>query len=188
MNGYSTKVFEMQDKPGGVCVSWKCKCYTFDYAVHNVFGITPNSVNNHMWQELGALKSLNAHSFKEFVQVEDTIRQSPHGVQRTYDKLEHAFGRSLYLQTRNSSTNSSRLPETIRRNTTLFASDVRRCWSQAKDAYRLMRSLMKYSTISLKEYAEQFTDPFLRKAFATIQYDIPEVPVTVIALIFIWLP
>ena len=71
MNGYKTKIFEMQEKPGGVCVSWKRKGYTFDYAVHNLFGVTPNSVNNHMWQELGALKGLKTYSFKEFVQVED---------------------------------------------------------------------------------------------------------------------
>jgi phytoene dehydrogenase-like protein len=61
----------MQEKPGGVCVSWKRKGYTFDYAVHNVFGVTPNSVNNNIWLELGALRGLKAYSFKEFVQVED---------------------------------------------------------------------------------------------------------------------
>ena len=71
MNGYATKIFEMQEKPGGVCVSWKRKGYVFDYAVHNVFGVTPNSVNNHMWQELGALHGLSAYSFSEFTQVED---------------------------------------------------------------------------------------------------------------------
>ena len=48
----------------------------------------------------------------------------------------------------------------------------------------LMGALMKYSKITLKDYAEKFSDPFLRKAFATIQYDIPEVPV-VITLIFL---
>jgi phytoene dehydrogenase-like protein len=31
MNGYKTKIFEMQEKPGGVCVSWKRNGYTFDY-------------------------------------------------------------------------------------------------------------------------------------------------------------
>jgi phytoene dehydrogenase-like protein len=30
MNGYATKIFEMQEKPGGVCVSWKRKGYIFD--------------------------------------------------------------------------------------------------------------------------------------------------------------
>ena len=48
----------------------------------------------------------------------------------------------------------------------------------------LLGALMKYSKITLKDYAEKFSDPFLRKAFATIQYDIPEVPV-VITLIFL---
>ena len=48
----------------------------------------------------------------------------------------------------------------------------------------LLGSLMKYSKITLKDYAKKFSDPFLRKAFATIQYDIPEVPV-VITLIFL---
>ena len=71
MNCYKTKIFEMQEKPGGVCVSWKRKVYTFDFAVHNLFGVTPNSVNNNMWLELGALQGLKAYSFKEFVQVED---------------------------------------------------------------------------------------------------------------------
>ena len=72
MNGYKTEIFERLEKPGGVCVSWKRKGYTFDYAVHNVFGVTPNSVNNNMWRELGALKGLKSYSFKEFVQIEDT--------------------------------------------------------------------------------------------------------------------
>jgi phytoene dehydrogenase-like protein len=43
---------------------------------------------------------------------------------------------------------------------------------------------MKYSKVTLKDYGQQFTDPFLRKAFPTIQYDILEVPVLV-ALIFL---
>ena len=43
----------------------------------------------------------------------------------------------------------------------------------------LMGLLMKYSKIPLKDYADRFTDPFLKKAFSTIQYDIAEVPVFV---------
>ena len=43
----------------------------------------------------------------------------------------------------------------------------------------LMGLLMKYSKIPLKDYADRFTDPFLKKAFSTIQYDIADVPVFV---------
>jgi phytoene dehydrogenase-like protein len=74
MNGYKTEIFEMQNKPGGVCVSWKRNGYSFDYAVHNVFGISTKptgTLYNRLWQELGALKGTGAYAFEEFVQVED---------------------------------------------------------------------------------------------------------------------
>ena len=48
----------------------------------------------------------------------------------------------------------------------------------------LLGSLMKFGKISLKEYSERFSDPFLRKAFSTIQYDIEEVPV-IVPIIFL---
>jgi phytoene dehydrogenase-like protein len=75
MNGYKTRILEMQNKPGGVCVSWKRKDYTFDYAVHNVFGVSNKpikSMYNQMWQELGALKGTGVLGFEEFVQIEDS--------------------------------------------------------------------------------------------------------------------
>jgi phytoene dehydrogenase-like protein len=43
---------------------------------------------------------------------------------------------------------------------------------------------MKYSKIPLKDYAQKFSDPFLRKTFSTIQYDIDEVPV-IVPIIFL---
>ena len=60
MNGYKTQIFEMSNKPGGVCVSWKRKDYNFDYAVHNVFGISKKptgTIYNRLWDELGATKA-----------------------------------------------------------------------------------------------------------------------------------
>ena len=29
-SGYKTTIFELHDKPGGLCTSWKRKGYTFD--------------------------------------------------------------------------------------------------------------------------------------------------------------
>jgi phytoene dehydrogenase-like protein len=180
MNGYNTKIFEMQEKPGGVCVSWLRKGYLFDYAVHNVFGVTPNSVNNHMWQELGALHELQVHAFEEFTQVEDTdgktftvfadlkkleahmkkLAPADHKVIEEFVKAVHKFsGYDLFAaMSGGAATKLKMLP--------------------------LMSALMKYSKMTLRDFADKFTNPFMRKAFATIQYDIPEVP-TVIALIFL---
>jgi phytoene dehydrogenase-like protein len=180
MNGYETKIFEMQDKPGGVCVSWKRKGYTFDYAVHNLFGVTPNSVNNHLWQELGALQGLEAHSFEEFVQIED-----PSGkvftVYTNLDKLERHMKELA-------PSDEKLITEYIKAARRFSGYDLFAALSGGLGTklkmLPLLGALMKYSKITLQDYSQRFTDPFLRKAFATIQYDIPEVPV-VITLIFL---
>lgn len=180
MNGYETRIFETQEKPGGVCVSWKRKGYSFDYAVHNVFGVTPNSVNNSLWQELGALHGLQAHSFKEFTQIENTDGKK-FTVFTDLEKLE--------THMKDLAPNDHKLIEEFVNAVhkfsgyDLFAAMSGGATTKLK-MLPLMRTLMKYSKITLKDYADKFTDPFMKKAFATIQYDIPEAPV-VIALIFL---
>ena len=180
MNGYKTKIYEMQTKPGGVCVSWQRQGYTFDYAIHNLFGTAAHSVNNHLWQELGALKGLQTYSFKEFVQVEDvdgkvfTVHTDLDALQKHLDEL---------------SPKDKELTEefikAVRRFSgyDLFAALTGGATAKLK-MLPLMGSLTKYSKITIKQYSDQFSDPFLRKAFATIQYDIPEVP-TLIPIIFL---
>ena len=180
INGYKTKIFEMQEKPGGVCVSWKRKGYTFDYAVHNVFGITPNSVNNNMWQELGALRGLKTFSFKEFVQVEDpsgkvfTVHTNLNELKKHMEKIapqDKKLIREFIKQAHRFSGYD------------LFSALSGGIGTKLK-MIPLLGALIKYSKITLKDYAEKFIDPFLRKAFATMQYDIPEIPV-VVSLIFL---
>ena len=51
-NEYTTRILEMQEKPGGVFVYWKRKGYIFDCEVHKDFGTTPNTVNNQMHAQL----------------------------------------------------------------------------------------------------------------------------------------
>jgi phytoene dehydrogenase-like protein len=54
MNGYETRIFEMHDKPGGLCTAWKRKGYTFDGCIEWLIGTTPGSAVNRIWHELGA--------------------------------------------------------------------------------------------------------------------------------------
>jgi phytoene dehydrogenase-like protein len=170
----------MQEKPGGVCVSWKRKGYTFDYAVHNVFGVTPNSVNNNIWLELGALRGLKAYSFKEFVQVED-----PSGkVFTVHTNLDELKKHMEELAPQDTKLIGEYIKQAYRfSGYDLFSALSGGIGTKLK-MIPLLGALMKYSTITLKDYAEKFSDPFLRKAFATIQYNIPEVPV-IVTLIFL---
>jgi phytoene dehydrogenase-like protein len=183
MNGYKTQIFEMQNKPGGVCVSWQRKGYSFDYAVHNVFGISTKptgSLYNKIWEELKALEGTSAFAFKEFVQVEDsngkvfTVYSDVQKLEKHLKDLSPADEKLI-----------DEFTKTIRKfsGKDVFAA----MFGGAVTKLRMMpliRSLIKYSKIDLKEYAERFSDPFLRKAFSTIQYDLHGIPV-IVPIIFL---
>ena len=53
MNGYKTQIFEMHDKPGGLCTSWKRKGYTIDGCIHWLVGSAPETVMHDYWEETG---------------------------------------------------------------------------------------------------------------------------------------
>jgi len=38
MNSYKTRIFEMHDKPGGLCTSWTRNGYTFDGCIEWLLG------------------------------------------------------------------------------------------------------------------------------------------------------
>jgi len=183
MNGYKAQIFEMQNKPGGVCVSWKRNGYSFDYAVHNVFGFSPRptgTLYNKIWQELGALKGANAYAFNEFVQVED-VNGKAFTVYSDIEKLEKHMKELSPADTRL----IEEFTKAIRKfsGQDIFGAMLGGLGAKLK-ILPLMSSLMKYGKINLKEYAQKFTDPFLKKAFSTIQYDIEEVP-TIVPIIFL---
>ena len=179
MNGYKTKIFERQDKPGGVCVSWKRKGYTFDYAIHNLFGITPDSLNNNLWRELGALRGLETYSFREFVQVENSDGK----VFTAYTNLDE-LQKHMEELAPNDQKKISEFVKACRRFSgyDLFAAMSGGLGTKIR-MLPLLGSLMKYSKITVEDYSKGFSDPFLQKAFSTIQYDLPEVPV-IIPMIF----
>ncbi len=53
-NGFDTEIFEMHDKPGGLCAAWSRKGYTFDGCIHWLMGSGKSSNLHHIWKELGA--------------------------------------------------------------------------------------------------------------------------------------
>jgi phytoene dehydrogenase-like protein len=177
MNGYGTQIFEMQNKPGGVCVSWKRGDCNFDYAVHNVFGVSTKptgSLYNRLWQELGALKDTGVFGFKEFVQVEADGR-----VFTVYSDPEKLEKHLVELSPQDAKV-AKEFTDAIRkfRGHDVFSAMFGGAAAKLK-VLPLMGALMKYTKIQLSDYAQKFSDPFLKKAFPTIQYDIQGVPVFV---------
>lgn len=70
MNGYRTQIFEMHDKPGGLCTAWKRQGYTIDGCIHWLAGSSPNSSMYYMWRETGILPGRQIVDLEEYARFE----------------------------------------------------------------------------------------------------------------------
>jgi phytoene dehydrogenase-like protein len=53
-NGFDTEIFEIHDKPGGLCAAWTRGGYRFDGCIHWLMGSGTSSNLHRIWEELGA--------------------------------------------------------------------------------------------------------------------------------------
>ena len=172
INGYETQIFEIHTKAGGQCTSWKRKGYTFDPCIHHFFGCKPGSSVNQMWHELGALPrelvnikectavaSLNGKMFIDYYDLEK--------LNETLLKLSPADSKAI-----------KRYIGAIK----IFANDK---VADAIDSGSLRKmipiflwrpSILKWMRTNMRSYAEQFSDPFLRRAFVELIYSNPDAP------------
>jgi len=172
MNGYETQIFEMHTKPGGQCTSWKRKGYTFDPCIHHFFGCRSGSAVNQMWNELGALP-------RELVDIKEcTAVASADGkifidyydlgkLKEILLKLSPADAKAIeqYIKAIKAFSNS-RVDDAI--NSGSF-------WKMIT-IFPWMLSNGKWMKMNMRTYAERFSDPFLRKAFAQLIYSNPDGP------------
>ena len=172
MNGYRTHIFELHDKPGGLCTAWKRKGYTFDGCIHHLAGSGPNSGIHHIWQELGAVQGREMIYRDTLVQVEGpdgevfTVYTDPDRLERHMKELAPADGSAIeeYVRGVRRFTGLELLALPALKPLGILA------------ALPFLPSLIKWSQVTLGEFATRFTDPFLRRAFPWIQYDLPDIP------------
>ena len=75
MNGYDTQIFELHDRPGGLCTAWERKGYTFDGCIHYLFGSGRGQPYNQVWQELGAVQGRPMIDHEKFMEIVDPAGQ-----------------------------------------------------------------------------------------------------------------
>jgi phytoene dehydrogenase-like protein len=189
MNGYDTQIFELHDKPGGLCTAWKRKGYTFDGCIHWLVGSGPGSSFNRIWQELGAVQR------REMVD---------HDV---FTRFEGADGKAFILYTN--------IDQLERHMLELAPADERLIREMCKDLRRMARAaeswgspdespgplkrlsgllkmvpfglaVRRYARISVQDYSARFSDPFLREAFAGM-FDFPDFPTSAVLLTLSWM-
>lgn len=185
MNGYRTNIFELHDKPGGLCTSWKRGGYTFDACIHWLVGSRPDSGFNRVWRELGALPGPRIVDNEEFTRVEGEDGRTLI-VYTDVDRLERHM--------KDLSPRDSRVIEE-------FTGAIRRfsgfempvetpgglgLLKLLPGMMRVMGPMRRLSRVSTREFSEKFSDPFLREAFRDI-LELPDFPTIVLVATLAWM-
>lgn len=169
MNGYRTRILEMHGEPGGLCTAWSRNGYTFDGCIHNLAGTSPQSPFHRMWKELGVVPAIRMRAYPELVSVERrggeplTVFADPERLRQHMRQLSPADGAVI-----------DQLVEGIYRfrSFDMLAFAMTSPWERIK-ALTAAPLLVKYGRVTLDQFAQRFSNPFLRRAFPTILYDWP---------------
>jgi phytoene dehydrogenase-like protein len=172
LNGYETRIFEMDLKPGGQCASWTRKGHTFDACIHHFFGCKDGTEVNRMWTELGALP-------REVVDLDAcTAVASPDGTLFVdYYDIEKLRETLLRL-----SPADKKMIERYIRAIEAFADDKVEDAINSGSVWKMLLvfltrpAILKWIRMDMNRFALQFSDPFLKKAFAQLIYSNPEAP------------
>jgi phytoene dehydrogenase-like protein len=188
MNGYDTQIFEAHNLPGGVCTSWMKEGYTIDNCIHWLVGSSPSDRFYHLWNELVDMKSMKFVDTEEWMRVEtpdgqcmrvftdidrleqEMLEKSPadEGLIRSFISATRRFGR-FHLPV-------DKAPETygpVDRLKMIFG------------LLPFMRQLKKWSSMSIQQYADQCSNPLLKRTFESMF--IPETNVLFPILAIVWM-
>ena len=189
MNGYDTEIFELHDKPGGVCTSWKRKGYTFDGCIHWLVGTKDGSSFNTIWRELGALPGPRIVNHEEFMRIEDDTGKALI-IYNDVDRLERHLNE---LSAVDSAANRE-FCDNIRKlkgiRTPLGApSNARERIEFLKMVpclLRLVAFYFKNRKVTMDQFSRRFSDPFLRAAWGRLSEE-PDFPMMWILMNLAWI-
>lgn len=173
MNGYEATIFEMHDKPGGMCTAWQRKGYTIDGCMHNLVGTGAASKVRRIWNELGAFRDCPIIDFEEFVRIENEQGNS-FTFYSNIDRLEKHLQELAPYDTEVIEEYCQAARRFAKLDMLALAAGN---WWELIRMLPYLSLLKKWMTISLKDFSKRFKDPFLQQAFPFIQYGIPEIPV-----------
>ena len=179
INGYKTQIFELHDKPGGLCTAWKRSGrsssggYTFDGCIEWLVGSKDGSSMNAIWRELGATQGRPMVDHDEYMRFEGldgrtlVLYANAERTRQHLKELAPADARQI-----------DRLCNAIRRLAAMgevMGGDPGfwgRIWAGLR-MVALAPTMIKYSKLSVKELTARFSDPFLRECLLAI-FGIPE--------------
>lgn len=172
MNGFDTHIYEMHNRAGGQCASWRRGGYTFDVCLHHLMGCSPSSKISKIWSEMGAL------SVERVYPGECVSVASPDGRVFTdyydLDKLEKHLC-ELSPQDTDVIREYTSAVRYLSRRDVMGAMVMEGVPGIIKNIPAFLKNLKWFKT-SMADFAGRFSDPFLRKAFPLLVYSSPSIP------------
>ncbi len=190
MNGYEAEVFELHDKPGGLCTTWKRKGYTVDGCLHWLVGSGPAARGLHdCWRELGVLDGRQWIDHEVYMEV----RAKSGKVFKLYTDLDRLEAHMITLAPADKKTiaefiglcrklAATDLPPLKAKELRTFIDKI----TGLKAIMPMAAPFMKYGKVSVRKFAKKFSDPFLREAFA-VPFDLPDFPLIAYAFTLAWM-
>jgi phytoene dehydrogenase-like protein len=179
MNGYDVEIFEKHVFPGGMCTSWKRKDYTFDYCIHNLSGTSPDSDLRKMWEELGALEDTGIIDQDVFVRVEDPADN----YLDWFTDLDRLEGHLKSIAPEDSRAIDDLIGAARKFiGADFFSMQLGGFWRTFK-LFTKLPAVNRWSRIKMGEFSQRFQNPFLRRAFCHVMYDIPGDEVPMLAML-----
>jgi phytoene dehydrogenase-like protein len=173
LNGYQSRIYEMHNLPGGLMTGWKRKGYTIDGCIHWLVGSNPSSSFYEAWQEIGLAQNMKIFNPEIFARVENEDGR----VLLFYadpDRLE----KHLLELSPVDETAIKRLCADIRLFSTFeppsMVGGLRGFFKMLSRLPKLGLGMLRVNALSKQsatEWARQFQDPFLRKAFAELWFE-----------------
>jgi phytoene dehydrogenase-like protein len=181
MNGYATRIFEKESRPGGVCTSWQRGEYTFDGCLQWLVGTRQDSPTHHIWQELGALGDRPVVNHDEFMCIEARDGRTLH----VYSDANR-FEQELRALSPSDADAAHALCEAVRRIAALDHTFDRGDWpSLVADVTAAIPRVARWVPSTWQELAARFTDRFLRDALRSL-FDLPEFPALLGIMVLAW--
>ncbi len=197
MNGYQATIYEMHDKPGGLCTSWHREGYTIDGCLHWLNGSGPEAGGLYdIWRELGSVQGRKMICHEEFMRI-----RSPEGKTLiVYTDIDRFEKHLLALSPQDERlikkfTKALRIIAEVSTKASAFEPPMGKPWQHIRfrDIPILMKqsraglTILKWSRTSMHDFAARFKDPFLREAFPKTFYD-TEQDMSMAAFIFCLAP
>lgn len=170
-SGFDTEIYEMHTIPGGECTGWDRKGYHFDGCIHWLIGTKEGTSLNKMWRETGALgDSVNIINHDVFCVYEEGEKSVKFYTDT--DKLEKHFLeiapedkkqiKKLIKSMRNMGNMGMPIDKPM---------DMMTAGDGIKYAARNLGAIMevsKYGKLTMRELAEGFANPMLRRAMLAV--------------------